>query len=80
MISANGIEPGTVGFEHFLQLPVADSLAALDETATFQNRSVLLSDPSELGLRPYSFASLVQRLNTAGELYKTLTDDEDTIG
>lgn len=80
MLSANGIEPGTVGFEHFLQLPVADSLAALDETATFKNRSVLLSDPAELGLRPFDLASLVQRLNTAGELYKTLTEDEDTIG
>lgn len=80
MLSANGIEPGTVGFENFLQLPVADSLAALDETATFKNRFVLLSDPTELGLRPFDLASLAQRLNTAGELYKTLTDDEDTIG
>lgn len=80
MLSANGLEPGTVGFEHFLQLPVADSLAALDEKATFKNRSVLLSDPTELGLRPFDLAGLVQRLNTAGELYKTLTDDEDTIG
>jgi hypothetical protein len=80
MISANGIEPGTVGFEHFLQLPVADSLAAPDETATFRNRSLLLSDPTELGLRPFDLAKLIQRLNTAGELYKTLKDDEDTIG
>lgn len=80
MLSANGIEPGTVGFEHFLQLPVADSLAALDEKATFKNRSILLSDPTELGLRPFDLAKFVQRLNTAGELYKTLTDDEDTIG
>jgi len=80
MLSANGIEPGTVGFEYFLQLPVADSLAALDEAATFHNRSILLSDPTELGLRPFDLAKLIQRLNTAGELYKTLTDDEDTIG
>jgi hypothetical protein len=80
MLSANGREPGTVGFEYFLQLPVADSLAAPDEAATFKNRSLLLSDPTELGLRPYDLAKLVQRLNTAGELYKTLTDDEDTIG
>jgi hypothetical protein len=80
MLSANGKEPGAVGFEYFLQLPVADSLAALDEAAIFQNRSLLLSDPTELGLRPYDLAKLIQRLNTAGELYKTLTDDEDTIG
>ena len=80
MLSANGLEPGTVGFEHFLQLPVADSLATLDEKATFKNRSILLSDPTGLGLRPFDLAKLVQRLNTAGEIYKTLTDDKDTIG
>lgn len=80
MLSANGIEPGTVGFEYFLQLPTADSIAALDEAATFSNRSKLLSDPAELGLRQLDLAALVKRLNTAGELYKTLTEDVDTIG
>jgi hypothetical protein len=76
MCSANGREPGTVGFEYFLQLPIADSLAASDETATFENRSLLLSDPTELGLLPYDLTTLVNRLNTASEHYETLMNDE----
>jgi hypothetical protein len=78
MLSANGREPGTVGFEYFLQLPTADSLAVPDEAATFSNRSVLLSDPTELGLLPYDLTNVVNRLNAAGEIYQTLTNGGPT--
>lgn len=80
MLSANGAEPGTVGFENFLQLPTSDSLTVPDEAMTFNNRSVLLSDPTELGLRPYELAGLVKRLNAAGELYRNLVSNEATAG
>lgn len=80
MLSANGAEPGTVGFENFLQLPTSDSLMVSDEARTFENRSVLLSDPGELGLRQFELAGLVKRLNAAGELYRNLVSNEATAG
>lgn len=74
MLSANGVERGTVGFENFLQLPIADSLTPPDEAATFERRHLLVSDPAELGLRTYDLAQLVDRLTDASNLYKGLND------
>lgn len=80
MLSANGMEPGTVGLEHFLQLPIADSLAAPNEAETFERRPLLAMDPEELGLRDFDLVKLVNRLTDAGDIYKSLARDENTIG
>jgi hypothetical protein len=80
MLSANGMEPGTVGLEYFLQLPIADSLAAPNEAETFERRPILAMDPEELGLREYDLVKLVNRLTDAGDIYKSLTRDENKIG
>jgi hypothetical protein len=80
MRSANGVEPGTVGWEYFLQLPIADSLAAPNEAETFERRPLLTLEPEELGLREYDLVKLVNRLTDAGDIYKSLTQDETAIG
>ena len=80
MLSANGLEPGTIGLEHFLQLPVADSLAAPNEAETFERRPLLTLDPEELGLREFDLVKLVNRLTDAGDIYKSLTHVEAAIG
>jgi hypothetical protein len=80
MLSANGMEGGTVGFEHFLQLPIADSLAAPNEAETFERRPLLTLDPEELGLREFDLVKLVNSLTDAGDIYKSLTHDGTTIG
>jgi len=80
MLSANGLEPGTMGLEHFLQLPIADSLAAPNEAETFERRPILTLDPEELGLREFDLVKLVNRLTDAGDIYKSLTRDSAAVG
>lgn len=80
MLSANGMEPGTVGLEHFLQLPIADSLAAPNEAETFERRPLLTLGPEKLGLREYDLVKLVNRLTDAGDIYRSLTRDGNTNG
>ncbi|KAM0712167.1 hypothetical protein Q7P37_011261 [Cladosporium fusiforme] len=78
MTSATGVEPGTVGFEYFLQLPIAESLAVPDEPETFEKRHLLTSNPTELGLRAFDLAQLVDNLTDAGNLYNHLTNKDAT--
>lgn len=80
MLSGNGSEPGTVGLEYFLQLPIADSLAAPNEAETFERRPLLTLDPEELGLREYDLVKLVNRLADAGDIYKSLKTDGTASG
>ena len=70
MLSANGLDPGTIGFEHFLQLPIADSLASPPSDTDYSaKRALLLSAPAELGLRTISNELIVNRLAELGELH-----------
>ncbi|KAK0863821.1 hypothetical protein LTS02_006379 [Friedmanniomyces endolithicus] len=69
MLSANGLDPGTIGFEHFLQLPVADSTIRPDEPVFFEKRILLYSDPARLGLRELNIEVLIDRLTELGELH-----------
>ncbi|TKA70726.1 hypothetical protein B0A55_07560 [Friedmanniomyces simplex] len=69
MLSANGLDPGTIGFEHFLQLPVADSTIMPDEPVFFEKRILLYSDPAKLGLRELNSEAVIDRLTELGELH-----------
>lgn len=80
MLSAIGVEPGTVGFEYFLQLPIADSLTAPDEAEMFEKRHLLVSNPAELGLRAFDLAQLVENLTEAGNIYMHLSDPDAVDG
>ena len=76
MLSAQGNDLGTIGFDHYLQLPVADSTVLPDEPTFFEKRKLLYSDPEDLGLRDFNLESLIDRLTELGEIHATYSGDE----
>ncbi|KAK4550767.1 hypothetical protein LTR36_000346 [Oleoguttula mirabilis] len=71
MLSANGLDPGTIGSEHFLQLPIADSSRLPDEPHFFDKRKLLCSQPESVGLREPDMELIIDRLTELGELHAT---------
>ncbi|KAK3625564.1 hypothetical protein LTR22_023495 [Elasticomyces elasticus] len=69
MLSVNGLDVGTIGFEHFLQLPIADSTILPDEPVFFEKRILLYSEPATLGLREMSLENLMDRLVELSDLH-----------
>ncbi|KXL42237.1 hypothetical protein M433DRAFT_150960 [Acidomyces richmondensis BFW] len=69
MLSANGLDCGTVGFEYFLQRPVADSKAFPEEPIFLNKRKLLYSNPEQLGLRELNLELLIDRLSDLAELH-----------
>lgn len=80
MLSANGSDVGTVGFEHFLQLAIADSLIYPEEPGDLVKRELLLSAPEELGVREFDLEQIIGRLNELNDLYRTLGSDVAPAG
>ncbi|KAK4569538.1 hypothetical protein LTR86_003301 [Recurvomyces mirabilis] len=76
MLSANGLDPGTIGFEHFLQLAIADSAVIPDEPSFDLKRALLCTDPEQLGLREMNMEVLIHRLTELGELYAAQHDPD----
>ncbi|OQO07002.1 hypothetical protein B0A48_07568 [Cryoendolithus antarcticus] len=72
MLSAIGLDRGTIGFEHFLQLSVADSVEQPDEPHSLEHRHLLISGPEALGLRNMNVEELIGRLAELDELYRLL--------
>lgn len=66
MLSLQGLEPGTVGFDHFLQLSVADSKLVEGECDTLSQRRTLANQPEKLGLRAVDLEKLIDRLSELG--------------
>ena len=76
MLSAQGTELGTVGFEYFLQNPVGDAVQdGHEELDTFAQDDgkdyydTLRTNPEELGLRSYNRIKVSDRLMTLSRLY-----------
>jgi len=67
-ISEQGFEPGSIGYEHFLQLPVSDANLVDDEFHNFLNRQSLIERPEELGLRDLNIECIIDRLSELGDL------------
>jgi hypothetical protein len=76
MLTATGLDAGTISFEHFLQLPIADSNMGTDEPDFFENRK-LLSEPEGLGLRETDVEALIDRLAELGDLRAILEEEAD---
>ncbi|KAE9970682.1 hypothetical protein BLS_004793 [Venturia inaequalis] len=73
MLSARGNEPGTVGFDHFLQESVADSLEPhyTDQELSEENNFELLQDnPEKLGIRRFDLATVAERLAELSDVYR----------
>ncbi|KAI7356621.1 hypothetical protein KC354_g10336 [Hortaea werneckii] len=70
MLSAQGLVPGTAGFEHFLQLSIADSKVHGEQSADFSPKRVLLEeDPEQLGLREIDLQHIIDRLTELDAVY-----------
>lgn len=71
MLAATGREPGSIGFEHFLQLPISDSLVTANQLPNAKKRGLLHCNPEELGLRKLGMEDMIERLNELADLYAT---------
>jgi hypothetical protein len=78
MLSLNGNEPGTIGLEYFLQMPLADSKrCAEDEDEAFQaKRQMLATTPEDLELRSLNLEYLIHRLGQIGDSRHSRSSDE----
>ena len=74
MLTANGVDTGAVGFEHFLQLPMADDLAVQDDAALLEKRKQLQLDPEWLGLRGLDMEHMIDRLTEMGKLFAAIKE------
>ncbi|GAB1727830.1 hypothetical protein NU195Hw_g2150t1 [Hortaea werneckii] len=79
MLSAQGLLPGTTGFEHFLQLPIADSKVHGEQSADFSTkRAMLEEDPEQLGLREIDLEHIIDRLTELDAIYANRRPEADT--
>ena len=67
-ISEQGFEPGSIGYEHFLQLPASDANLVDEEFDNLLNRQSLIERPDELGLRDLNIERIIDRLSELGDL------------
>ena len=80
MISAQGVEPGTEGFEYFLQLPLSDNQYVGDAEDTagdayfegIRNRDLFWDNPEKLGIRAPDLETVVTRLSELCETHHAL--------
>lgn len=78
MISLNGSEPGTVGLEYYLQMPVSDSkrYAEDDEDDIKSKRQLLATSPERLGLKPLDLENIIDRLSELGDARESRVMEE----
>lgn len=81
MLSARGNELGTIGFDHFLQESVADSLE-IDHTdpevSDEKNFELLQDNPEKLGIRRFDLAVVAERLAELSDVYKDAAESGTT--
>jgi hypothetical protein len=87
MLSAQGIEPGSVGMAHFLELPRADSLKTdLDESRSSRsflqgtrNKEFMQSSPEKLGIRAVDMSLVYDRLIEFQDMYEVFSNSPEPI-
>ncbi|GAB7344793.1 hypothetical protein MBLNU457_3256t1 [Dothideomycetes sp. NU457] len=67
-ISEQGFEPGSIDYEHFLQLPISDANLVDEEFDNFFNRQALIGRPEQTGLRDFNIERIIDRLSELGDL------------
>lgn len=86
-LSAQGLEPGSIGFAHFTQLPLADNLVTepcYDDTSEElaelrRNRDLMHSNPERIGIRLVEMDSVYNRLIEFQDLYETFQQSPERI-
>lgn len=86
-LSAQGQEPGSIGFAHFVELPQADNLVTepqydqaseeyLDAT---RNKELMQSNPERIGIRSVEMESVYDRLIEFQDLYEAFQQSPERI-
>lgn len=86
-LSAQGLEPGTVGFAHFVELPLADNLVtephydqrSEEHAEIFRNQELMHSNPERIGIRAVEIDSIYNRLIEFQDLYETFQQSPEYI-
>ncbi|KAF2873206.1 hypothetical protein BDV95DRAFT_605762 [Massariosphaeria phaeospora] len=87
MLAVQGTEPGTVGFIHFLEMPIADSLVTdLQQSQSsngylesVRNKEQFHKSPERLGIRPLNLNLLHDRLIEFGDLLEAFHDSPERM-
>ncbi|EUC39000.1 hypothetical protein COCCADRAFT_32043 [Bipolaris zeicola 26-R-13] len=87
MLGTQGIEPGTVGFAHFLELPESDVLlsqpqasqSAADPTEATKNKELLHTNPERLGIRSVDLRLIYDRLGEFQDMYEAFHDSPEPM-
>jgi hypothetical protein len=82
MLSAQGIEPGSIGFSHFLELPKSDSLltelegsqSSKDFLQGTKNKELMQTAPDRIGIRAVDMSLVYDRLIEIQDLCEAIHD------
>ena len=86
-LSAQGVEPGSVGFAHFVELPLTDNLVtepqhdkASEEFAEIaRNKEFMHTNPERIGIRAVDMNSVYDRLVEFQDLYEAFQQSPERI-
>ncbi|KAJ5065798.1 hypothetical protein J3E74DRAFT_462251 [Bipolaris maydis] len=87
MLGTQGIEPGTIGFAHFLELPESDVLlsqpqasqSAADSLEATKNKELLHTNPERLGIRSVDLRLIYDRLGEFQDMYEAFHDSPEPM-
>ncbi|ORX97744.1 hypothetical protein BCR34DRAFT_607157 [Clohesyomyces aquaticus] len=87
MLSAPGIEPGSIGLVHFLQLPRSDNLVTdLQQSQSSneflqaaKNKEDMQNNPKSLGIREVDMSMVHERLAEFGDLVEVFQDSPERM-
>lgn len=87
MLSAQGVEPGSVGFVYFLELPTSDSLITdLQQSQSsngflesLRNKEQMQNNPERLGIRRVDIDMVYDRLTEFGDLTEVFQDSPERM-
>ncbi|PVI05883.1 hypothetical protein DM02DRAFT_724667 [Periconia macrospinosa] len=87
MLSSQGLECGTIGFAHFLELPYADNLVTdLQQSQTsneyleaMRNKEMMQTKPERLGIRSVDKSLVHDRLIEFGDLFELFHDSPERM-
>lgn len=76
MLSAHGLDPGAIGLENFLEMPIADVIVRQQKISALDKRKQLKLDPEWLGLREINMEHMIHRLNELGEIHTGIKEEQ----
>lgn len=86
-LSVQGIEPGSIGFTHFIELPLADHLvtepkfdeASEESVEIVRNKELMQTNPERIGIRAVNMESVYDRLVELQDLYEAFQQSPERI-